>query len=240
MHHRLKSESKIYVFKDPGNLSNFSCPTTIIMFRPILLLMSFSSIESFIAYDCANSYHAREPIDLKKVKECENFESWYPTIQDANIQVVKSKSFEEVTVYECRLFETISAHFCGQFDSISYGLPEDIKTLSPFLISANECRNLVEERRVSYRDTVFTVDSTAHFSFDKMVTGRRWPDGSCERGPEFFHRGKTYTGYAKRAVVHGQVFIRKLKFDPASKRICLLYTSPSPRDRTRSRMPSSA
>ena len=29
-------------------------------------------------------------------------------------------------------------------------------------------------------------------------------------------------------------------FDPAHKGHCLLYTSPSPRDRTRSRMPSSA
>ena len=28
--------------------------------------------------------------------------------------------------------------------------------------------------------------------------------------------------------------------EPAIDRICLLYTSPSPRDRTRSRMPSSA
>jgi len=33
----------------------------------------------------------------------------------------------------------------------------------------------------------------------------------------------------------GQVIGHRLKFDP-----CLLYTSPSPRDRTRSRMPSSA
>ena len=28
--------------------------------------------------------------------------------------------------------------------------------------------------------------------------------------------------------------------DPSHRKICLLYTSPSPRDRTRSRMPSSA
>ena len=30
------------------------------------------------------------------------------------------------------------------------------------------------------------------------------------------------------------------KIDDAHRKICLLYTSPSPRDRTRSRMPSSA
>ena len=33
---------------------------------------------------------------------------------------------------------------------------------------------------------------------------------------------------------------RSEEFDPAAPSICLLYTSPSPRDRTRSRMPSSA
>ena len=37
-------------------------------------------------------------------------------------------------------------------------------------------------------------------------------------------------------------FIGLIKFEDGEKRyiICLLYTSPSPRDRTRSRMPSSA
>src|SRR5665811_481413 len=33
---------------------------------------------------------------------------------------------------------------------------------------------------------------------------------------------------------------RYLKAHPQSRMVCLLYTSPSPRDRTRSRMPSSA
>ena len=33
---------------------------------------------------------------------------------------------------------------------------------------------------------------------------------------------------------------RRKEFKPRMSNICLLYTSPSPRDRTRSRMPSSA
>ena len=50
------------------------------------------------------------------------------------------------------------------------------------------------------------------------------------------------TRYMKR---QGQVWIRVFPDKPITKkpaevRICLLYTSPSPRDRTRSRMPSSA
>ena len=36
------------------------------------------------------------------------------------------------------------------------------------------------------------------------------------------------------------LFYMHLKFDHKLFRVCLLYTSPSPRDRTRSRMPSSA
>ena len=40
-------------------------------------------------------------------------------------------------------------------------------------------------------------------------------------------------------VDHDQAFIKKI-IEIAPNIICLLYTSPSPRDRTRSRMPSSA
>ena len=35
-------------------------------------------------------------------------------------------------------------------------------------------------------------------------------------------------------------WIIRIRFNGKSFKICLLYTSPSPRDRTRSRMPSSA
>ena len=38
----------------------------------------------------------------------------------------------------------------------------------------------------------------------------------------------------------GQTWLAFVRSDRAHARICLLYTSPSPRDRTRSRMPSSA
>ena len=47
-------------------------------------------------------------------------------------------------------------------------------------------------------------------------------------------RGRPYSNAvsSKEVLVEGRV--------PANKLTCLLYTSPSPRDRTRSRMPSSA
>ena len=37
-----------------------------------------------------------------------------------------------------------------------------------------------------------------------------------------------------------EIYSLQLAADEAASNICLLYTSPSPRDRTRSRMPSSA
>ena len=40
--------------------------------------------------------------------------------------------------------------------------------------------------------------------------------------------------------VHELVVVQVVSRDPGEGRVCLLYTSPSPRDRTRSRMPSSA
>ena len=37
-----------------------------------------------------------------------------------------------------------------------------------------------------------------------------------------------------------KAFMEARKFKTSNTEVCLLYTSPSPRDRTRSRMPSSA
>ena len=69
------------------------------------------------------------------------------------------------------------------------------------------------------------------------------------RPPEFIEAaGKTFLGDLSTAVgdfkgadlskVYGAQNVAGL--DPLQQQACLLYTSPSPRDRTRSRMPSSA
>ena len=49
-------------------------------------------------------------------------------------------------------------------------------------------------------------------------------------------------GVSKIRITGGEPFVRKGLMDFLTElvKICLLYTSPSPRDRTRSRMPSSA
>ena len=51
--------------------------------------------------------------------------------------------------------------------------------------------------------------------------------------------GAIYSGRVERIVDFG-AFVNILPGKDGLVHICLLYTSPSPRDRTRSRMPSSA
>ena len=52
--------------------------------------------------------------------------------------------------------------------------------------------------------------------------------------------GKVERGERRLDVIEVQAICRVLGVDFIELMICLLYTSPSPRDRTRSRMPSSA
>eukprot|EP00656_Telonema_subtile_P004751 TRINITY_DN12166_c0_g1_i1.p1 TRINITY_DN12166_c0_g1~~TRINITY_DN12166_c0_g1_i1.p1 ORF type:complete len:101 (+),score=3.62 TRINITY_DN12166_c0_g1_i1:291-593(+) len=80
---------------------------------------------------------------------------------------------------------------------------------------------------------------------------------SCRRSSKQIHlhliavmalHGEVIVGVAKGVSIiggaveglHGGVIIALLSEELTQRRGCLLYTSPSPRDRTRSRMPSSA
>ena len=68
-------------------------------------------------------------------------------------------------------------------------------------------------------------------------------DGLIEKGKENIHNLKLITeGFDKDEKEGAPKFQRfaALAEATAATNICLLYTSPSPRDRTRSRMPSSA
>ena len=57
---------------------------------------------------------------------------------------------------------------------------------------------------------------------------------------DHFKEIKNSDGIYQVEAGYGQDLNFSLPPDQASDRVCLLYTSPSPRDRTRSRMPSSA
>ena len=66
-----------------------------------------------------------------------------------------------------------------------------------------------------------------------------WVDRSHLRGRlVYFHVRSRKAG--ELPDLHRDSLVRKLAIKPDSPHYCLLYTSPSPRDRTRSRMPSSA
>ena len=66
----------------------------------------------------------------------------------------------------------------------------------------------------------------------KLIDGIPWPQESAQR-----RRGRP-TVYSERLIVKALVIMIIRRLYTAYS--CLLYTSPSPRDRTRSRMPSSA
>ena len=72
------------------------------------------------------------------------------------------------------------------------------------------------------------------FGSFKLNSGRISPYffnlGAIDDGMSFYDLG---LAYARK--IHDEEFVCDVLFGP-----CLLYTSPSPRDRTRSRMPSSA
>ena len=74
----------------------------------------------------------------------------------------------------------------------------------------------------------------------------RTQSGHCSYGPEIEHSeggGERYfhnTFGEVQPLVFGHFGELNTRFHELISRTCLLYTSPSPRDRTRSRMPSSA
>ena len=75
-----------------------------------------------------------------------------------------------------------------------------------------------------------------------LKTPLRYPGGKSRavtKMGQYFPNLRDYTEYREPFLGGGSVAIYVSQMYPHLK-ICLLYTSPSPRDRTRSRMPSSA
>ena len=67
--------------------------------------------------------------------------------------------------------------------------------------------------------------------FDKAMRGGSWYEAEVE------HLGASGLGPSE---IYEQLTVADVGETPQTHPTCLLYTSPSPRDRTRSRMPSSA
>ena len=64
----------------------------------------------------------------------------------------------------------------------------------------------------------------------------KYPDGMTLPSP----KGRDFTPGQLLGCVSGELGLRKFLESNGHELVCLLYTSPSPRDRTRSRMPASA
>ena len=90
---------------------------------------------------------------------------------------------------------------------------------------------------------MITLNTKDKINKSKMRVGRGIGSGKGKTSGRGVKGQKSRSGVAIKAFEGGQMpLYRRLPkrgFNPIS-RTCLLYTSPSPRDRTRSRMPSSA
>ena len=79
--------------------------------------------------------------------------------------------------------------------------------------------------------------------FAIAVLGTPWIISTYPKSADFVDNIFSYVGNNYTAVFFQEVITvagLKKKYNDISNNSCLLYTSPSPRDRTRSRMPSSA
>ena len=102
--------------------------------------------------------------------------------------------------------------------------------ISPFFLNDKEIRKIIELVFFSYRD--FT--SGPDLILEKLNFGRA------------HHRVIYFVGKKDQITIKELLGVLKITKQSLSRVLnqlvkdCLLYTSPSPRDRTRSRMPSSA
>ena len=88
---------------------------------------------------------------------------------------------------------------------------------------------------------VFSSPSTDHWDLEIYVDGK--PVINISKGKGYTMALTNNETNERELLDHGQTSARRIIkeiFEAADKAACLLYTSPSPRDRTRSRMPSSA
>ena len=98
---------------------------------------------------------------------------------------------------------------------------------------------------MNHYEIVFVVDpqlDTESTLFNKCLDTVKSIDGLTHRSEDIGVRKLAYPINDKNT---GHYFLLNIECDPEKLKdvealFCLLYTSPSPRDRTRSRMPSSA
>ena len=99
---------------------------------------------------------------------------------------------------------------------------------------------VIEQVLAANSDAVIVVKSTVPVGYVSEARARHASDRIIF-SPEFLREGKAlYDNLHPSRIIVGERSERAQQFADLLLQPCLLYTSPSPRDRTRSRMPSSA
>ena len=113
-------------------------------------------------------------------------------------------------------------------------------------IEVGEGRTAVKGKEVAVHYTGWLFDSKLEVSNLCEAKGKQF-DSSIDRGMPFqlsLGQGMVIQGWEEGLIGMKEDGKRCLVIPPSmgygNRAVCLLYTSPSPRDRTRSRMPSSA
>ena len=103
--------------------------------------------------------------------------------------------------------------------------------------------NLVQLSNVEYRLELalagFKKEEINVYTQDGklFVEGRK---DETESGATYVHRGMAQRSFTRTWTLSDETEVRSVSFEDGLLNICLLYTSPSPRDKRQSRMPSSA
>ena len=118
----------------------------------------------------------------------------------------------------------------GDFDSFKQGVPSNFKDAKKLFLDVRKYMGIREERNMGEMNDFETLR-------DNYLTGKIWNINDLieANGVEgkIIRRGTNYVAFNdKDGKVH-KAWLHEI-------RICLLYTSPSPRDLSTSRMPSSA
>ena len=110
-----------------------------------------------------------------------------------------------------------------------------------YKISKHQKVNLIINNKIESIKKIFKLSKIKNVSFHKIKTDRIWLRDS---GPIFLinknYKKKIILNFVFNGWAKYKNYKNDNKINDKLSKICLLYTSPSPRDRTRSRMPSSA
>ena len=192
-------------------------------------------------------------IELQRHRGLENIDQLGISQEDVNQVLIKF-----ARKYNLKLIATNDAHYIDEEDALPHDLLLCINTNSlveekqRFKFPSNDFYfKTQKEMNVLFHDVPESIDNTLEIydKIDKLTLARdvllpNYPIPDGFKTQDDYLRHITFEGARKRYETITPPIEERLNFELGviknSGYPCLLYTSPSPRDRTRSRMPSSA